>query len=225
MPASRMTITDISLEDIKKELVFDKKLQSEIDDINLTYRSAIKEVTTKLEVLSDDFQMQNEYIPIHHIESRLKTINSLINKAERYGIPDPLRNLERVRAEVYDIAGIRIICNYRRDIYAISRLLLKQSDVKLIKVKDYCQNPKETGYRSLHVVISIPVFLVKERVHVPVELQFRSIAMDTWATLEHELRYKNNGELSGEIIEKLRNCASMLANIDEQMEEIRQQVL
>lgn len=225
MPASRMTITDISLEDIKKELVFDKKLQSEIDDINLTYRSAIKEVTTKLEVLSDDFQMQNEYIPIHHIESRLKTINSLINKAERYGIPDPLRNLERVRAEVYDIAGIRIICNYRRDIYTISRLLLKQSDVKLIKVKDYCQNPKETGYRSLHVVISIPVFLVKERVHVPVELQFRSIAMDTWATLEHELRYKNNGELSGEIIEKLRNCASMLANIDEQMEEIRQQVL
>lgn len=225
MPASRMTITDISLEDIKKELVFDKKLQSEIDDINLTYRSAIKEVTTKLEVLSDDFQMQNEYIPIHHIESRLKTINSLISKAERYGIPDPLRNLDRVRAEVYDIAGVRIICNYRRDIYAISRLLLKQSDVKLIKVKDYCQNPKETGYRSLHVVISIPVFLVKERVHVPVELQFRSIAMDTWATLEHELRYKNNGELSNEIIDKLRNCASMLANVDEQMEEIRKQVL
>lgn len=225
MPASRMTITDITYEDIRRELVFDKSLQDEIDDINLTYRSAIKEVTTKLEILSDNFEMQNEYMPIHHIESRLKTIDSLVKKAERYGIPDPLKNLKRVRKEVYDIAGVRIICNYRRDIYAISRLLLKQSDVKLIRVKDYCENPKNTGYRSLHVVILIPVFLVKEIVNVPVELQFRSIAMDTWATLEHELRYKNNGELSENIKSKLKNCADMLANIDEQMEEIRKQVL
>lgn len=225
MPASRMTITDISFEDIRKELVFDKKLQEEIDDINLTYRSAIKEVTTKLEILSDNFEMQNEYMPIHHIESRLKTIDSLVKKAERYGIPDPLKNLPRVRAEVYDIAGVRVICNYRRDIYAISRLLLKQSDVNLIRVKDYCENPKNTGYRSLHVVISIPVFLVKERIHVPVELQFRSIAMDTWATLEHELRYKNNGELTEDIKDNLKRCAYMLANIDKQMEEIRKQVL
>lgn len=225
MSATRMTITDISKEELKSEMFFDDDLRKEIDDINLTYRSAIKEVTTKLEVLSDDFEMRHAYVPIHHIAARLKSLDSLLDKARRYGIHDPLNHLDIVRDQIYDIAGVRVVCNYKHDIYAISDLLLKQRDVRLIRVKDYCEHPKDTGYRSFHVVIKIPVFLVREMVKVPVEIQFRSIAMDTWATLEHELRYKNGGEIRNDVKDKLKKCADMLADIDNQMQEIREQVL
>lgn len=225
MSATRMTITDISKEELKSEMFFDDDLRKEIDDINLTYRSAIKEVTTKLEVLSDDFEMRHAYVPIHHIAARLKSLDSLLDKARHYGIHDPLNHLDIVRDQIYDIAGVRVVCNYKHDIYAISDLLLKQRDVRLIRVKDYCEHPKDTGYRSFHVVIKIPVFLVREMVKVPVEIQFRSIAMDTWATLEHELRYKNGGEIRNDVKDKLKKCADMLADIDNQMQEIREQVL
>lgn len=225
MSATRMTITDISKEELKSEMFFDDDLRKEIDDINLTYRSAIKEVTTKLEVLSDDFEMRHAYVPIHHIAARLKSLDSLLDKARRYGIHDPLNHLDIVRDQIYDIAGVRVVCNYKHDIYAISDLLLKQRDVRLIRVKDYCEHPKDTGYRSFHVVIKIPVFLVREMVKVPVEIQFRSIAMDTWATLEHELRYKNGGEIRNDVKDQLKKCADMLADIDNQMQEIREQVL
>jgi putative GTP pyrophosphokinase len=199
-------------------------LQEQIVDINLLYSAAIREVSTKLDVLGDDFNMKHSYVPIHHMQSRLKSFESLIDKAERYGIEDPIHNLDTVRAEVYDIAGIRVVCNYREDIYTMSELLLKQSDVNLIKIKDYCKNPKPSGYRSLHVVISVPVFLVNSKSTVPVEIQFRSIAMDTWASLEHELKYKNKGVLSEDIQTQLTKCAATLAEVDEQMERIRHQV-
>ena len=117
-----------------------------------------------------------------------------------------------------------MVCNYREDIYTMSELLLKQSDVDLIKIKDYCKNPKPSGYRSLHVVISIPVFLVNSKTTVPVEIQFRSIAMDTWASLEHELKYKNKGALTEDIQKQLTQCAKTLSDVDEQMERIRHQV-
>ena len=158
------------------------------------------------------------------MQSRLKSFESLMDKAERYGIEDPIHNLDTVRAEVFDIAGIRVVCNYREDIYTMSELLLKQSDVDLIKIKDYCKNPKPSGYRSLHVVISIPVFLVNSKTTVPVEIQFRSIAMDTWASLEHELKYKNKGALTEDIQKQLTQCAKTLSDVDEQMERIRHQV-
>ncbi len=209
---------------VPEHLQTDEDLQQQIMDINLLYSAAIREVSTKLDVLGDDFRMKHSYVPIHHMQSRLKSFESLMDKAERYGIEDPIHNLDTVRAEVFDIAGIRVVCNYREDIYTMSELLLKQSDVDLIKIKDYCKNPKPSGYRSLHVVISIPVFLVNSKTTVPVEIQFRSIAMDTWASLEHELKYKNKGALTEDIQKQLTKCAKTLSDVDEQMERIRHQV-
>lgn len=209
---------------VPEHLQTDEELQQQIMDINLLYSAAIREVSTKLDVLGDDFRMKHSYVPIHHMQSRLKSFESLMDKAERYGIEDPIHNLDTVRAEVFDIAGIRVVCNYREDIYTMSELLLKQSDVDLIKIKDYCKNPKPSGYRSLHVVISIPVFLVNSKTTVPVEIQFRSIAMDTWASLEHELKYKNKGALTEDIQKQLTQCAKILSDVDEQMERIRHQV-
>lgn len=209
---------------VPEHLQTDEDLQQQIMDINLLYSAAIREVSTKLDVLGDDFRMKHSYVPIHHMQSRLKSFESLMDKAKRYGIEDPIHNLDTVRAEVFDIAGIRVVCNYREDIYTMSELLLKQSDVDLIKIKDYCKNPKPSGYRSLHVVISIPVFLVNSKTTVPVEIQFRSIAMDTWASLEHELKYKNKGALTEDIQKQLTQCAKTLSDVDEQMERIRHQV-
>ena len=209
---------------VPEHLQTDEDLQQQIMDINLLYSAAIREVSTKLDVLGDDFRMKHSYVPIHHMQSRLKSFESLMDKAERYGIEDPIHNLDTVRAEVFDIAGIRVVCNYREDIYTMSELLLKQSDVDLIKIKDYCKNPKPSGYRSLHVVISIPVFLVNSKTTVPVEIQFRSIAMDTWASLEHDLKYKNKGALTEDIQKQLTQCAKTLSDVDEQMERIRHQV-
>ena len=209
---------------VPEHLQTDEDLQQQIMDINLLYSAAIREVSTKLDVLGDDFRIKHSYVPIHHMQSRLKSFESLMDKAERYGIEDPIHNLDTVRAEVFDIAGIRVVCNYREDIYTMSELLLKQSDVDLIKIKDYCKNPKPSGYRSLHVVISIPVFLVNSKTTVPVEIQFRSIAMDTWASLEHELKYKNKGALTEDIQKQLTQCAKTLSDVDEQMERIRHQV-
>lgn len=202
----------------------DEKLQAELDDINLLYSAAIREVSTKLDVLGDDFNLKHEYVPIHHMQSRLKSFDSMIEKAERYGIEDPVYNLDIVKREIHDIAGVRVVCNYEEDLYTMSELLLQQSDIRLIRIKDYCKAPKESGYRSLHLVISVPVFLVNSRSTVPVEIQFRSIAMDTWASLEHELKYKNKGELSEELHEQLKECARTLAEVDRQMEHIRHQV-
>lgn len=213
------------LASIERIIENNPKLKSDIEDLRLVYSSAIKEVKTKLEVLGDDFNTKHQYVPIHHIHSRLKNIPSMIEKAVRYGIEDPLNNLDEVRRQIYDIAGIRVVCNYQEDIYTVSDLLQNQSDVTTIKIKDYCMMPKESGYRSLHVVVNVPVYLVKSKSTVPVEIQFRSIAMDTWASLEHELKYKNVGELPAEIQEQLKECAGILATVDSQMQNIRDLVL
>lgn len=203
----------------------DEELQSAIDDISLVYNSAIKQLKTKLEILSDDFDKKHSYMPIHHIQTRLKTFDSILDKAVSYGIEDPINNLDVVTREVLDIAGVRVICNYEDDMQTMANLLLKQEDIELIRVKDYCDNPKESGYRSLHVVISLPVYLVNTKKMVPVEIQFRSIAMDTWASLEHELRYKNKGELSEDIQAELKACADILDDVDNRMARIKNQVL
>lgn len=203
----------------------DEELQSAIDDISLIYNSALKQLETKLEILSDDFDKKHSYMPIHHIQSRLKTFDSILDKAVRYGIEDPINNLDVVTREVLDIAGIRVICNYESDMHTMSNLLLNQEDIELIRVKDYCDKPKESGYRSLHVVVSLPVYLVNAKKMVPVEIQFRSIAMDTWASLEHELRYKNKGELSEDIQNELKECADILDSVDKRMARVHNLVI
>ena len=203
----------------------DEELQDAIDDVSLLYNSAIKEVETKLQILSDDFDKKHSYMPIHHIHSRLKSFESILEKAVRYGIEDPINNIDQIRREILDIAGVRVICNYEEDLHTMSNLLLRQEDIEMIRFKDYCNNPKPSGYRSLHVVVAVPVYLVNRKKIVPVEVQFRSIAMDAWASLEHELRYKNKGKLSQEIVDTLKESAEVLHEIDERLSRVRHKVL
>lgn len=203
----------------------DEELQEAIDNMSLRYGSAIKVLETRLGIISDDFDKKHSYMPIHHVQSRLKTFESILEKAGRYGIEDPVNNLDTVRRELLDIAGIRVICNYEEDLQTMSNLLIGQEDIDMIKVKDYCDKPKESGYRSLHIVVSVPVYLVGRKEIVPVEVQFRSIMMDAWASLEHELRYKNSGELADEIAGTLKDCADELHKIDEKMSRVRHEVL
>ncbi len=203
----------------------DEELQVAIDEISLLYGSAIKVLETRIKIISDDFDKQHSYMPIHHYNSRLKAFDAIIEKAGRYGIEDPINNLDIVKREVLDIAGLRVVCNYEEDLVAMSNMLLKQEDIEMIRVKDYVNSPKESGYRSLHVVVAVPVYLVNKKKMVPVEVQFRSIAMDAWASLEHELRYKNKGELAQDIENTLKECADILHNVDERMSRVRHEVL
>lgn len=203
----------------------DEELQKTIDDISLLYNSAITVLETRLKILSSDFEKKHSYMPIHHVQSRLKTFESIMEKAGRYNIEDPINNLDTVRREILDIAGVRVICNYEEDLRGMSNILLAQEDIEMIKVKDYCGSPKDSGYRSLHMVVAVPVYLVNRKKVVPVEVQFRSIMMDAWASLEHELRYKNKGNLEPEVSDSLKDCAEKLHDIDERMARVRHEVL
>ncbi len=203
----------------------DEELQEAIENIGLLYSSAIKELETRLKILSDCIDRMYSYKPIHHVQSRLKDFESIMEKASRHGIEDPINNLSDVKREVLDIAGIRVICNYEEDLQTLSGLLLAQEDIEMIKVRDYCNKPKESGYRSLHVVVTVPVYLMNEKKMVPVEIQFRSVLMDAWACLEHELRYKNKGELDQETVAILKDCADNIHKEDVRMSKVHQKVL
>lgn len=189
-------------------------------EIRNEYHSAIKEISTKLEILDDEFRVKNDYNPIHHMECRVKSVRSIFEKLQRKGRDITLESIRTLT----DIAGIRVICNYVDDIYMISELLLKQDDVELIREKDYIAQPKESGYRSLHLVVIVPVFLASRTEKIPVEIQIRTIAMDTWASLEHELKYKSTGELTPVAQEMLKQCAHDMADVDEKMQKIHKGV-
>lgn len=162
------------------------KLQ-DFTKLNQTYEAALNEVATKLENLNAEFQVNFQHNPIHHMEGRLKSIQSIAGKLTKQDLDISVENIQQ---KIHDVAGIRVITNYIEDIYTIEELLTKQDDVKLIKRKDYVANPKENGYRSLHLVVSVPVFLSRGTEHTLVEIQIRTIGMDMWASLEHKLRYK-----------------------------------
>ncbi len=179
------------------------------------YQSAIREVRTKLENLDEEFQLRHKRNPIHHMQSRLKTPQSILEKLQRKGFPISFQSAED---NLSDIAGIRVVCSYINDIYTVADLLKSQDDIKLIKVQDYIQNPKENGYRSLHLVVNTPVFLAEGKVWVPVEVQIRTIAMDFWASLEHQLRYKEVKSIPKELSEELIRAANDIAAIDERMQ-------
>jgi len=181
------------------------------------YSAAIKEVRTKLEILDDEFRVRFDHNPIHHMEYRLKSPASIFEKLRRRNLP---MTIEAIRENLFDVAGVRVICNYKDDIYRIADLLVGQDDIKLLKTKDYIAYPKENGYRSLHLVIEVPVFLSEERKITPVEVQIRTIAMDFWASLEHQLKYKATGEAPAYVREELRDCAIAIADIDERMQRI-----
>ncbi len=181
------------------------------------YESAIREVKTKLEILDSEFKTKYDYNPIHHIEDRLKSPQSILEKLQRKGLPF---SCEAARSTLNDIAGVRVICNYIEDIYTVADLLTMQDDVNLIKRKDYIETPKPNGYRSLHLVISTPVYLSDRKEMVNVEVQIRTIAMDFWASLEHELKYKTDVEVSNNLAQQLKECAETIAATDEKMQEI-----
>ena len=181
------------------------------------YESAIKEVKTKLEILDSEFKTKYDYNPIHHIEDRLKSPQSIMEKLQRKG---KTFNSDNARSTLNDIAGVRVICNYIEDIYAVAEYLTNQDDVKLVKTKDYIKNPKPNGYRSLHLVIETPVFLSDRKEIVTVEVQIRTIAMDFWASLEHQLKYKTDSEVSADLAQQLKDCAEIIAQTDIKMQSI-----
>ena len=181
------------------------------------YESAIREVKTKLEILDSEFRTKYAYNPIHHIESRLKSPQSLFEKMQRKNLPI---NTETVRNEIFDFAGVRVVCNYIEDIYTVAELLTSQDDINVIKRKDYIEDPKPNGYRSLHLVIETPVFLSEKKEIVTVEVQIRTIAMDFWASLEHELKYKTDTEVSADLANQLHECAEAISKIDVHMQKI-----
>lgn len=181
------------------------------------YESAIREVKTKLEILDSEFKTKYDHNPIHHLEDRVKSPQSIMEKLSRKGLSF---SCENARTALNDIAGIRVVCNYIDDIYTVADLLTAQDDVKLLKRKDYIQNPKPNGYRSLHLVIETPVYLSEKKEMVHVEVQIRTIAMNFWATLEHDLKYKTDSVVSAELAAQLKNCAETIADTDRQMQDI-----
>lgn len=208
---------DQSLETFQKFMASSKDLMS-------CYRCAIMEVETKFRVLNERFSLAHDRNPIDNIQSRLKSPESIRDKLLRKNLPFTLETIEE---NLFDIAGLRIICSFVDDIYMLANCLLQQDDITLIKSKDYIRKPKENGYRSLHLIVEVPIFLQDQKKLMKVEVQFRTIAMEFWANLEHQLRYKKN--LSSDIVEKtterLSRCADLSAHLDMQMQEIKDMIM
>ncbi len=185
--------------------------------INHLYDSAIHMIETKLEIIDSEFQSNFSRNPIHNISSRLKSPESIANKLIKKGIPI---TAESILSNLHDIAGVRVICHYIEDIYQIAHYLSMHDDIRIIKQKDYIQNPKPSGYRSLHLIVTVPVYLSTGKKVVPVEIQIRTIAMDFWASLEHQLRYKTKNNVPADLSEELKALADTINSTDMRMEDI-----
>ena len=181
-------------------------------------RCAIREIETKLRVLDEEFSIRADRNPIQTIKSRIKKPISIIEKLQRRGYEV---TVESMQEHLTDIAGVRVICSFIEDIYKLAELLLSQDDIILVEIKDYIKNPKPNGYRSLHLIIEIPIFLSHEKKHMRVEVQFRTIAMDFWASLEHQLKYKKKIENPEKIANELKYCADVITEVDMRMQDIR----
>lgn len=194
-----------------------------LDTLMAHYHCAIMEMETKFNVLNRQFSLQYDRNPIESIKVRVKSMESIIKKARRKDIPLNLKSIEK---NIRDIAGIRVICSFQDDIYVLADCLLRQDDITLIEVKDYIKNPKPGGYRSLHLIVEIPIFLDTEKKQMKVEVQLRTIAMDFWASLEHKLRYKKNipSEEASILAKELLECAEISSSLDMRMEKIRNRI-
>ena len=194
-----------------------EELRADYVQIQTAYTAAIREINARLQTLNQDFSLQNRHNPIHHIESRVKSLPSIIKKLRDTGFPISIASAKK---NLHDIAGVRVVCRYVDDIYRIANLLLAQEDISLILEKNYIKNPKPNGYRSLHIVVDVPVYMSKGKLFIPVEIQIRTVAMDFWATLEHGIRYKASEEVPGKIVRELRECADVITDTDYKMQEI-----
>lgn len=186
------------------------------------YDSALKEINTKIEILNNEFVHIYNYNPIEHIKSRLKTPDSIVKKLKRYGFEVTIDNMVE---KLSDIAGIRIICSFTSDIYQIAEMITKQSDVTVLYVKDYIKNPKPNGYKSYHMVVTIPIYLTDGPVDTKVEIQIRTIAMDFWASLEHKIYYKFEGNAPAYLQKELKACADVVNMLDVKMFSLNQAIL
>lgn len=204
------------------EIALDKDNQVDSwQEVTLVYNAALKQINTKLEILNDEFQHVHRYNPIEHIKSRMKTSESIVKKLKRYGYESTIENMVKY---INDIAGIRVICSFTSDIYRIAEMIRNQNDIKVISVKDYIKHPKESGYKSYHMLVTVPVFLSDRIVEVKVELQIRTVAMDFWASLEHKINYKFEGNAPGHIRRELVECARMVADLDARMLSLNEEV-
>lgn len=191
-----------------------------MDTLMAYYRCAIMEVETKFKVLNEQFSLRYDRNPIESIKTRLKSLDGIIRKMRRKNLP---LSLDAIEQNITDVAGVRVVCSFPEDIYMLADCLLKQDDVKLLERKDYIQNPKPSGYRSLHLIVEIPIFLQNVKQPMKVEVQLRTIAMDFWASLEHKLRYKKNipDEEAEALAAELLECAGISASLDKRMQDIR----
>ena len=185
------------------------------------YRCAIMEIETKFNVLNEEFSLRYDRNPINSIKTRLKSMRSMREKLERKGL---LVTIDSIEENLSDVAGVRVICSFPDDVYMLADALLKQDDIELVEKKDYIANPKPNGYRSLHLIVTVPIFLEKEKRLMKVEIQLRTIAMDSWASLEHQLRYKKDNVFDDRMANELLICADLSAELDKRMDSLRAKV-
>lgn len=187
----------------------------------MLYESGIKQITTKLEILEDEFESKHERNPIETITSRIKEPMSIAEKLQRKGLSVTIDNMV---SKLYDIAGIRVTCPFISDVYHVTQMLLAQDDITLVELKDYIKEPKKNGYRSLHIIVKVGVFFSDQHREIPVEVQIRTIAMDFWASLEHQLHYKKDYDMPANISEELKSCADIIAATDERMQNLAKNI-
>ena len=190
-------------------------------EVTLIYNAALKQVQTKMEILNDEFQHVHQYNPIEHIKSRIKTPESIVKKLKRNGYESTIDNMVKY---VNDIAGIRVICSFTSDIYRIADMIAEQRDIKVLAVKDYITFPKASGYKSYHMIVTVPVYLSDRTVDTKVEIQIRTVAMDFWASLEHKIHYKFEGDAPEHIRNELVECARMVSDLDDRMLQLNNQI-
>lgn len=219
-----MLFKEVPLLTSEDEVLFDeeyKDLNSEYSQIQYLYSAAIQFINVRLETLTNEFRISHRSNPIHHIESRVKSARSIMRKLRKQGIPVSMTNAKK---NLHDLAGVRVVCCYTKDIFTIADLIKSQDDIQLIAEKDYIKTPKGNGYRSLHLVVDVPVYLSGAKLFIPVEVQIRTVAMDFWASLEHDLRYKAAEDIPSSIVEELKKCADIITETDFRMEQISRAV-
>ena len=190
-------------------------------EVTLIYNSALKQIMTKLDILNDEFQHVHRYNPIEHIKSRIKTPESIVKKLKKYGYESTIDNMVDY---VNDIAGIRVICSFTSDIYRIAEMISSQNDIRVISVKDYIVNPKQSGYKSYHMLVTVPIYLSDCVKIAKVEIQIRTVAMDFWASLEHKIHYKFEGNAPERIKEQLVECSRIVSELDERMRSLNEEI-
>ncbi len=191
-------------------------------EVNLTYNAALKQIETKLEILNDEFQHVHQYNPIEHIKARIKTPESIVKKLKRHGYESTIENMVN---HVNDIAGVRLIVSFTSDIYRLAEMIAVQKDIKVIAVKDYITYPKASGYKSYHMIVKVPVYLSDRIVDTTVEIQIRTVAMDFWASLEHKIHYKFEGDAPEHIKSELIECSKMVSDLDARMLSLNEEIL